>query len=142
MGIVKWNPNQVNRVFDDFFKNTAPTANRPAFRGTIPAVNVKENDDQFELELAAPGLSKEDFKIEINDGILAISAEHQAKEEQTTEGYTRKEFSFSSFTRRFTLPEDANDKDIAANYENGVLKVVIPKKEEAKPQPARLIAVA
>lgn len=141
MGIVRWNPNVVNRVFDDFFNANAPTAARPSFRGTLPAVNVKENDDQFELELAAPGLAKDDFKIEINDGILTISAEHKEKEEKKEEGYTRKEFSFRSFTRRFTLPEDTNDKDITANYENGILSIALPKKEEAKPQPARLVAV-
>lgn len=142
MGIVKWNPNQMNRVFDDFFKNATPTTNRPTFRGAVPAVNVKENDDQFELELAAPGLTKDQFKIEFDEGTLTISAKQEENKEDKKEGYTRREFSFKSFTRRFTLPEDANDANISANYENGILHVVIPKKEEAKPQPARQIAVA
>ncbi len=141
MGIVRWNPNLVNHVFDNFLNTDLPTQKNRPTRGTLPAVNIKENDDQFELEVAAPGFAKNDFKLEINDGVLTIAAEHEVKEEQKTNGYTRREFSYGAFTRRFTLPEDANDKDITANYDNGILTVVLPKKEEAKPQPARLIEV-
>lgn len=140
MGIVRWNPNLVNHVFDNFLNTNAP-AQKQRRRETLPAVNVKENDDQFELEVAAPGFAKNAFKIEVNDGVLTISAEHETKEEQKTNGYTRKEFNYGAFTRRFTLPEGANDKNITANYENGILAVVLPKKEEAKPQPTRLIEV-
>jgi len=141
MGIVRWNPNLVNHVFDNFLNTDVPTQKYRSTRGTLPAVNIKENDDQFELEVAAPGFAKNDFKIEINDGVLTIAAEHETKEEQKTNGYTRREFSYGAFTRKFTLPEDANDKDITAKYDNGILNVVLPKKEEAKPQPARLVEI-
>ena len=142
MGITRWNPNLVNHVFDNFLNTDLSTQKRRPTRGTLPAVNVKESDDQFELEVAAPGFAKDAFKIEVNDGVLSIAAELETKETQKTNGYTRKEFSYGAFTRRFTLPEDANEKDITANYENGILAIVLPKKEEAKPQPARQIEVA
>lgn len=138
MGLVRFNPNLVNRVFDDFFNNT-PT--RPTYRGTLPAVNVKETEDDFQLELAVPGLKKEDFNVKVEEGMLTISAERKNEETEKTDGYTRREFQFSNFTRRFTLPESANDSAISATYTDGILVVTLPKKEEAKPQPARLIEI-
>lgn len=139
MGLVKFNPALVNRVFDDFF-NGAPT--RTHFGGTVPAVNVKETNDDYLIELAAPGLKKDAFKIEVEEGILTISAEHKTENEEKREGYTRREFGFTNFTRRFTLPETADENNITATYTDGVLGINLPKKEEAKPQPARLIEVA
>ena len=138
MGLVRFNPNFVNRVFDDFFNNV-PT--RPAFSGTLPAVNVKETEDDFQLELAVPGLNKEDFNVKVDDGVLTISAERKNEETENKEGYTRREFRYTNFTRRFTLPESADENTIAATYTNGILAVTLPKKEEAKPQPARLIEI-
>ncbi len=138
MGLVRFNPNFVNRVFDDFF-NGVPT--RPANYGTLPAVNVRETDDDFQLELAVPGLKKEDFNVKVEEGVLTISAERKNEETETKEGYTRREFRFTNFTRRFTLPETANDSEISASYTDGILAVTLPKKEEAKPQPARLIEI-
>ena len=138
MGLVRFNPNLVNRVFDDFF-NTVPT--RQTFRGTLPAVNVKETEDDFQLELAVPGLKKEDFNVKVEEGVLTISAERKSDETEKTDGYTRREFRYSNFTRRFTLPESADDNAISAAYTDGILAVTLPKKEEAKPQPARLIEI-
>ncbi|MCR9286424.1 MAG: Hsp20/alpha crystallin family protein [Bacteroidetes bacterium] len=117
-------------------------------KSSIPAVNIKESDEGFNLELAAPGLGKEDFKLELENDILTISAEKKVEKETAeenenkTEKYTRREFSFQSFKRTFTLPETVDISNINANYENGVLLVNLPKKEEAKPQPARLIEIA
>lgn len=139
MGIVRFNPALMNRVFDDFFQ-TIPTA-RPTLAGTLPAVNVKETEQDFQLELAAPGLRKEDFKVEINEGTLSVSAERKVEEETKQDGYTRREFHYGSFTRRFALPDTADERQISAKYNDGILTLVLPKKEEAKPQPARLIEI-
>lgn len=138
MGLVRFNPNFVNRVFDDFF-NGVPA--RPTNYGTLPAVNVRETDDDFQLELAVPGLKKEDFNVKVEEGVLTITAERKNEETETKEGYTRREFRYTNFTRRFTLPESANDGAISASYTDGILAVTLPKKEEAKPQPARLIEI-
>ena len=138
MGLVRFNPNLANRVFDEFFNNVPARTN---FSGTLPAVNVKETEDDYAIELAVPGLKKEDFKIEVNEGVLTIAAERKTENEEKKEGYTRREFSFTNFTRRFTLPETADEKSISASYTDGILALNLPKKEEAKPQPARLIEI-
>lgn len=138
MGLVRFNPNLANRVFDDFFNNIPARTN---FGGTLPAVNVKETEDDYLVELAVPGLKKEDFKVEINEGVLTIAAERKTENEEKKEGYTRREFSYTNFTRRFTLPETADENNISASYNDGILAINLPKKEEAKPQPARLIEI-
>ncbi|MEM1215001.1 MAG: Hsp20/alpha crystallin family protein [Bacteroidota bacterium] len=138
MGLVRFNPAVANRFFDEFFP-TAPQ--KTHFRTNRPAVNVQETDDDFTLAVAAPGFEKGDFEVKVDDGILTISVERQEDAETKHEGYTRREFHYGNFTRRFTLPEAANDADISATYTNGILTVVLPKKEEAKPQPARLIEI-
>jgi HSP20 family protein len=113
------------------------------FNTNVPAVNIKETDTSFGIELAAPGKNKEDFNIEIDHNVLTISSEEKTeKEEKTNEGkYTRKEFSYASFRRAFTLPETVNTESINATYENGVLHVALPKREEALPKPKRLIEI-
>ena len=107
-----------DRFFDsDWMKNQ-----------TVPSVNVKENEKNFEVEMAAPGLTKKDFKITAENGILTISSEKKEEKEEKEKGYTRKEFNYSSFSRSFTLPENTNEEDIKAVYENGILKLSIAKK--------------
>jgi len=110
---------------------------------TIPAVNIKETGDSFLVEMAAPGMSKKDFTVELEGNVLTISSERKQEEEQKEgERYTRKEFSYQSFSRTFTLHKDVVDADrIQAKYEDGVLKLVVPKKEEARQKPARMIQV-
>ena len=108
-------------------------------RATVPAVNIKENEKDFELELFVPGRVKDDFKIEIDDSVLTISAEIKEKNEEVKENFTRREFSISSFKRSFTLPDTVATDNIEAIYEGGILKFNIPKKEEALPKPKRLI---
>ncbi|MFA5973365.1 MAG: Hsp20/alpha crystallin family protein [Lentimicrobiaceae bacterium] len=110
---------------------------------TIPAVNIKETVNEFEVDVAAPGMSKEDFKIELNNNVLTISSEKQT-ENETKEGknVTRMEFSYQSFSRSFTLPAIVETERITAKYENGLLRVNIPKKEEAKPKPLKQIKVS
>lgn len=113
------------------------------FSVDVPAVNIKETDLNFELELAVPGKKKEDFNIEIDHNVLTISSEEKNEiEEKDQDGrYTRKEFNYSSFRRAFTLPESVNSENINANYQDGVLKIALPKKEEALPKPKRLIEI-
>jgi HSP20 family protein len=110
---------------------------------TIPSVNIKENENEFDVEMAAPGMVKDDFKIEINNNVLTISSEKQT-ENLSNEGQhvTRREFSYESFSRSFTLPAIVETDRITAKYENGILKVNIPKKEEAKPKPLKQIQVS
>jgi len=109
-----------------------------------PAVNIAENKDGFRIEVAAPGLEKEDFHIDIEKRVLTISSEKETKSEskdEKDEKYYRREFSFTSFKRSFSLPEYADTDNIKATHTNGVLNVFVPKREEAKEKPARAIAI-
>ncbi len=110
--------------------------------GTAPAVNIKENEKDFELELVVPGRKKSDFNIEIDKDILTISSEVKIEGEAKEENYTRREFAFTSFKRAFTLPKTIDNDKIEANYENGLLRFVLPKKEEALPKPKRMIELS
>ncbi len=110
---------------------------------TIPSVNIKENENEFEVEMAAPGMTKDDFKIELNNSVLTISSEKQTNNQSKEgENVTRREFSYQSFSRSFTLPVIVETDKITAKYENGLLRVNIPKKEEAKPKPLKQIKVS
>jgi HSP20 family protein len=122
-------------LFDDFFKPLNEWFDRPAFferMKTMPAVNVKEDTDSYTVSLAAPGLKKEDFKLDIEGNMLTISCEKEEQEEEKNEKFTRKEYDYFSFSRSFTLPEDVKQDGIDAHYENGVLNIRLPRLEEAK----------
>jgi HSP20 family protein len=120
-----------DRFFDsDWFKTQS-----------VPAVNVKEKEKSFEIELAAPGLSKKDFNITVDNGVLTISSEKKEEKEQKEKDYTRQEFSYSSFSRSFTLPENVNEDDMKANYEDGLLKLTVAKKVIAQPKAKKAIEV-
>ena len=110
---------------------------------TIPSVNIKETENEFEVDMAAPGMAKDDFRIELNNSVLTISSEKQS-DNKTKEGknITRREFSYQSFSRSFTLPAIVETDKISAKYENGILRLNIPKKEEAKPKPVKQITVS
>ncbi len=133
-------------LFDDFFATDwlGGTTNISRIGFNTPAVNVQETDNDFKVELAAPGLSKEDFNIELDNDTLIISSQTKSEKEtkENAGKYTRKEFSYGSFKRSFNLPEIVDNASIEAIYENGVLAVIIPKKEEAKIQPKRLIEIS
>ncbi len=137
--------NELPSLFDRFFSNELEGWNRKNFSNTnttLPAVNVKENTDTYEVEVAAPGFEKSDFNIELNNDILTISSDKQTNNEANDdEKITRQEFSYQSFTRSFTLPELVEDEKISAKYENGILSISIPKKEEAKPKPVKQIEI-
>lgn len=139
------NSNQMPSVFDRFFDGEMFDWNNRNFsktNTTLPSVNIKENAEAFTVELAAPGFEKGDFKIELNRNLLTISSEKKL-ESETKEGevFTKREFSYQSFSRSFTLPQIADGDKIEANYTNGMLTVSIPKREEAKPKPARTIDI-
>jgi len=127
-------PALMNEIFKpDWFGGTENA------RSAMPAVNIKDNEMNFELELFVPGRNKEDFKMEIDDSVLTISAEVEGISEDSKENFTRKEFAISSFKRAFTLPETVALDQIEATYVGGILKFNLPKKEEALPKPKRMI---
>lgn len=130
----------ISNVFDDFFGGTA----FPVAQGTrsVPSINVKENEDEYNIEVAAPGLKKDNFKVEVHNNVLTLSYEDEEKHEVEDQGYTRKEFSYSNFSRSFSIPRnEVDDSKIDATYKDGVLMVTLHKREEVKPKPARLIAI-
>lgn len=108
---------------------------------SMPAVNVKETEKAFELEVAAPGLSKKDFMVTAEGGVLTVSSESKQEKEEKEKDYTRKEFSYSSFSRSFTLPENVNEEDIKASYEDGILKLSIAKKVISQSKTKKAIEV-
>ena len=114
----------------------------PSFSSTMPAVNIKELDSQFEIELAVPGKKKDDFEIEVENGILSISSSQEEEQQVNEKGkFTRREFSYTSFRRSFTLPDSVDPTKIDARYADGVLQVLLPKHKEAQPQPKKLIKI-
>jgi HSP20 family protein len=108
---------------------------------TLPAVNVKETDKSYEIEVSAPGRSKKDFNISAENGMLTISSEKKEEKETKEDDYTRQEFSYSSFSRSFTLPENANEDEIKANYVDGILKLEVAKKVVSQPKVKKAIEV-
>ena len=110
-------------------------------RQSLPPVNVKETEKQYEIEIAAPGRSKKDFSILAENGVLTISSEKKEEKELKEKGYTRKEFNYSSFARSFSLPENANEEEIKANYSDGILKLEVAKKVISQPKAKKAIEV-
>ena len=122
-------------LFDEFFKPWNEWFDDSNFINRInkvPSVNITENGNHYNVALAAPGLKKDDFKIEIDGNMLTISSEKEEKKEEKDEKYTRKEYNYSSFSRSFTLPEDVKQDGIDAKYEDGILTLKLPRKEDAK----------
>lgn len=139
-----------NNSNGDFFPSIMEEFFRPDWVGgiqtpahlTVPPVNIRETDMAFEVELSAPGKRKEDFNIEVDNDMLTISSEFKTENSEEDGKFTRREFSFSSFRRSFTLPETVKEDDIRASYENGILKINLPKREEALPKPRRAIEIS
>ena len=141
MSLIKRNdvlfPSLMNEIFKpDWF------GGMDNFKTHVPAVNIKENEKDFELQLAVPGRKKEDFQIEVNENVLTISSETKSEENVENENFTRREFSFASFNRAFTLPETIDEDKIKATYVDGILTFKLPKKEEALPKPKRMIELS
>lgn len=144
--LAKRSENYLPSFFDRFWNNELMdwgTSNFSSTNTSLPAVNVKETNDEFVIELAAPGMDKKDFKINFKNNVITISSERENEKEEKKGNYTRREFSYQSFQRAFTVPENAIMSDkIAAIYNNGILQVTLPKREEVKPQPEREIAIS
>ena len=137
-------PSLLNDFFTDDWLNSS-LANWKSSGATLPAVNVRETNDDFRIEVAAPGMKRDDFKVELDNNVLTISSEREnSREEKGNDGnFTRREFSYQSFQRSFTLPENQVEGDkIAARYVDGILQITVPKKEVAKVKPAKQIAIS
>ncbi len=137
--------NWLPSIFDDMFKTDwlGGTSNVNNIGVSIPAVNIQESEDNFLVEVAAPGKTKEDFNIELGSDVLTISSESKKENTEEEKGkFTRREFSYSTFKRAFSLPETVDSSKINASYENGVLLINLPKKEEAKVQAKRMIEIS
>jgi len=145
MAIVRFNKQDDNypvfsRFLENFF-NEDQDFFTPRYTRRVPAVNVSEDNDKFIIEVAAPGMKKDDFKINLDNNVITIEAQKEMKNEENDSNYTRREFCFDSFSRSFTLPESINSDKIDAKYNEGVLFVHLPKREEAKQKPARQIKI-
>jgi len=142
MNLVK--RNTANRAFpsvmDELFKDLMGGTQYE--HKAVPPVNIRETDESFTVELMAAGLKKEDFNIEVDNDLLTISSEVRKENSEETAKFTRREFSFTSFKRSFTLPETVKHDEINAAYEDGILRITLPKKEEALPKAKRLIEIS
>jgi HSP20 family protein len=137
MTLVKNNYRTFNDLFDEFFTQVPATQTNGSTLN-VPPVNIHETNDAFHLELVAPGLQKEDFKVAIEKGLLTISYEKKNETEKEDYKTHRKEFSVRSFKRSFSVDDKINAEGIQAKYENGVLKLLLPKKEEVKVSPKQI----
>lgn len=132
-------------LIDDLF-NTSPFPS--AFNShlntgvSVPKVNIRENKDEYFVDMAVPGMKKEDFNIDLDNEVLTVSAEQKVENENAEDNFTRKEFAYSSFKRTFTLPDSIDDSKINAKYTDGILSITLPKREEAKEKPVRTIIVS
>lgn len=145
MTLVKFNNGLKNNARGPFFNDVFDSILNDSFLGEklvarVPAVNIAETENEFQVELAAPGLKKEDFKINLDKNILTVSSEKKTENVEEGKKFSKREYSYKSFSRSFTLPESADHSKIEADYTDGILKLTITKKEEAKFQ-SREIAV-
>ncbi|MCG6189211.1 Hsp20/alpha crystallin family protein [Maribellus maritimus] len=133
-------------IFDRFFNNDLMDWNLTNYSSTntsLPAVNVKETEDEFSIEVAAPGMTKKDFNISFHNNVLTISSEKKDEKKEKKENYSRREFSYQSFQRSFTVADNAVDSDkISAKYAEGILTITLPKREEVKPKPLKEIKIS
>lgn len=124
----------INNFLNDAFFNDAPNIEQHQARFNTPAVNVEETGEAYVIDVAAPGIDKKDFKVNLDNNVLTISSENNSNNKEEKDGYVRKEFNYSSFSRSFTLPEDSEANRIEASHHNGVLKIHIPKTEKKQPK--------
>jgi HSP20 family protein len=150
MNLIKRNGNQIpgfqRLFFDDIFGRELfnwDNNNFSTTSTTLPSVNIRETADNYEVEVAAPGMDKNDFKVTLEGNLLTISSVKEQQQVSEEESFKRKEFSYQSFQRSFELPKNVVDEDgISARYKNGILELSIPKREEAKQKPPRLIEIS
>jgi len=141
MTLIKWhNRNPLADIVNNFFDNDM--ADFFGKRACDPAANILENPDSFQLEIAAPGMKKDDFKINLENNILTISVEMEDAQKEEGKNYTRKEFYYGSFSRSFTLPKTIEMEKIKADYDDGILKISLPKKEESRVEMKKEIKIS
>lgn len=128
-------------LLSDFFDNDRFFDADWLKKQSVPAVNVKETEKGYEIDMAVPGFTKKDFEITVDKGVLTISSEKEEEKEEKDKNYTRKEFSYNSFSRSFTLPENVSEEDVKANYEDGILKLHVAKKAMVTAKPKKAIEV-
>lgn len=133
----------VSNWLEDIFNRDLPSVLTSNFNTglSLPKVNIKDTADTFLIEMAVPGFKKSDFNIDLDNEVLSISTETKEENEQKEDSYTRREFGYASFKRTFNLPETVDDEKINANYKEGILSILLPKKEEAKQKPVRSIKI-
>ncbi|KPK83948.1 MAG: heat-shock protein [Bacteroides sp. SM23_62_1] len=135
-------PSLLDRFFDGDWMDWS-NFNFSSTNTSLPAVNVKENDNEYLIQVAAPGMSKDDFRIDYDNGRLTISSALKEEKKEEDEKYTRREFSYQSFQRSFTVPENLVDGEkIHAKYTDGILHLTLPKREEVKPKPVKQIKIS
>lgn len=134
MNLVKNHRNFADAVVNEFFNRSISDVVGSDLSNSYPAVNIHESKDNFEIALAAPGLTKEDFEIHLEKNQLSISAKKEAVQKEEGVKFTRREFNYTNFKRTFTLPETVDSEKINATYESGVLQLLLPKKAEVKIQ--------
>ena len=127
-------------LLDEFFGSDTPFSGL-SNRSHVPSVNISETDTNFELALAAPGKTRKDFNVELDDHVLTVSSESKHEDASNTEQYTRREFRYDNFQRSFRLPETVDTAHIKAKYDNGILTINMPKLEEAIPEPKKQIEI-
>ena len=134
----------LSRWFDDVFFNEFPSVLTSNFNHgiTLPSVNIKETADKYLVEMAVPGMQKSDFEISIDNYELSIASKIEEQKEDEHTHYTRREFGYAAFKRTFSLPDTVDDSKINATYNNGILAITLPKREEAKQKPARNIKIS
>ena len=130
MNLAKFNHPGFTHFFDNLERNHNGLHNQS--KGNVPSVNIIENDKDFVIEFAAPGVKKEEFNINLENQILTVSREVKEEKEEKKDNYTRREFVFGNFSRSFTLPKNVKFEEIKADYNEGILQITLPKKEEAK----------
>lgn len=129
-------------MIDQFLNRELASVFGSDFQSLVPNVNIVETENAYSIEVAAPGLKKEDFSISLDKETLTISADVKKENEEKKPNYLKKEFSYQSFKRSFTMPENVNKEGIGASYENGVLQVGLPKKEKATETSSKTIAIS
>lgn len=140
MSLVRFTHRPMSSFLGEFFTADWPIR-RNTFAGSVPAVNVEEREKDFSLSFAVPGKNKDDFEIEVDKDVLSVSANTQDNYENTDERFSRREFSYQSFKRSFTLPDSVDTTKIKAKYTDGILTIDLPKRKEALPQPTKRIAI-
>jgi len=127
-------------LLDEFFGSDTPFSGLSS-PSHVPSVNISETDTNFELALAAPGKTRKDFNVELDDHVLTVSSESKHEDESKTDQYTKREFRYDNFQRSFRLPETVDTSGIKAKYDNGILTITLPKHEEAIPEPKKQIEI-